>query len=76
MTPCHPEQAQRNSGYMVGGTSPFGTRKKMPVYVEKTILDLDRLYINGGHRGYFVGMTPDVLTDKLGATPVDCALEK
>ena len=74
VTPCKPEQAQRNSGYMVGGTSPFGTRKKMPVYVQKSILELPEIYINGGRRGFIVGIAPSVLTDKLGAVPVDVAL--
>ena len=59
VSPCSPETAHRHSGYMIGGTSPFGTRKEMPVYVEKSILDLDRIYINGGKRGYLVGMKPD-----------------
>ena len=75
-TPCKPEQAQRNSGYMVGGTSPFGTRKKMPVYVQKTILELPEIFINGGRRGYIVGIPSSVLTEKLGAVPVDVALEQ
>lgn len=56
--PCNPETANRHSGYMVGGTSPFGTRKAMPVYMERTILDLPRIYINGGKRGYLVGIDP------------------
>ena len=56
--PCKPEIAKRHSGYMVGGTSPFGTKKSMPVYMEKTILDLPRIYINGGRRGYLVGIAP------------------
>lgn len=56
--PCNPETANRHSGYMVGGTSPFGTRKPMPVYMERTILDLPRIYINGGKRGYLVGIDP------------------
>lgn len=56
--PCNPETANRHSGYMVGGTSPFGTRKPMPVYMERTILDLPRIYINGGKRGYLVGIEP------------------
>ncbi len=76
VTPCKPEQAQRNSGYMVGGTSPFGTRKKMPVYVQKTILELPEIFINGGRRGYIVGIPSSVLTEKLGAVPVDVALEQ
>jgi Cys-tRNA(Pro) deacylase len=73
--PCKPEIANRHSGYLVGGTSPFGTRKAMPVYVEQSILDLDRIYINGGRRGYLVGIAPAVLTQSLAATPVHCALE-
>ena len=72
--PCKPEVAQRHSGYQVGGTSPFGTRKAMPVYVEATALALPRICINGGRRGYLVGIAPDVLTALLGATPVQCAL--
>ena len=72
--PCTPEAAERASGYQVGGTSPFGTRKAMPVYVEETILALDRLYINGGRRGFLVGLDPAVLTGPLGAQPVRCAL--
>lgn len=71
--PCRPEVAQRHSGYFVGGTSPFGTRKAMPVYVERSILALPLIYINGGRRGYLVSVTPAVLTDALGAKPVDCA---
>ena len=76
ISPCKPEQAQRNSGYMVGGTSPFGTRKQMPIYVEKTILDFDHIIINGGRRGYQVGIDPKVLVDILGAKPVECAIAK
>jgi Cys-tRNA(Pro) deacylase len=58
IAPCNPETANRHSGYMVGGTSPFGTRKKMPVYMEETILSLAKIYINGGKRGYLVGVDP------------------
>ena len=72
--PCRPDVAQRHSGYLVGGTSPFGTRKAMPVYVEESILALDKIYINGGRRGYLVGIAPGVLVAVLGATPVQCAL--
>ena len=72
--PCKPEVAQRHSGYLVGGTSPFGTRKLMPVYVEETALALARICINGGRRGYLVGITPEVLTRLLGAKPVSCAI--
>lgn len=72
--PCKPEVAQRHSGYMIGGTSPFGTRKVMPVYVERSVLDLASICINGGRRGYLVGIAPRVLTQRLNAQPVDCAL--
>jgi len=74
VAPCKPEVAQRHSGYRVGGTSPFGTRKTLPVYVERSILALPRVYLNGGNRGFLVGITPQVLTEVLNATPVDCAL--
>lgn len=69
-----PEIAQRNSGYMVGGTSPFGLRKPMPIYVERSVLILSKIYINGGQRGFLVGIDPQVLTKVLGANPVDCAI--
>jgi Cys-tRNA(Pro) deacylase len=68
--PCTPETAQKHSGYMVGGTSPFGTRKEMPVYVEKTILELPRIYINGGKRGYLLGIDPKELSHVLKLIPV------
>lgn len=71
--PCKPEVAQRHSGYLVGGTSPFGTRKEMPVYVEESILALPRININGGRRGYLVGIEPRVLVELLGAVAVQCA---
>ena len=73
--PCKPEVAQRHSGYMIGGTSPFGTKKAMPVYVEQSILDLPRIYINGGRRGFLVSLAPQVLMDLLNAKPVQCALQ-
>jgi Cys-tRNA(Pro) deacylase len=72
--PCQPEAAQRASGYQIGGTSPFGLRKPMPVYVEASVLELPRLFVNGGRRGYLVGLTPVVLSDLLGARAVRCAL--
>ena len=72
--PCKPEVANRHSGYLVGGTSPFGTRKDMPVYIEQTILDLPRIAINGGRRGFLVQIDPKVCVDVLGAQPVHCAL--
>jgi Cys-tRNA(Pro) deacylase len=72
--PCKPEVANRHSGYLVGGTSPFGTRKEMPVYVEETILELPRIVLNGGRRGYLVGLDPQVVVQLLAAKPVRCAL--
>ncbi len=72
--PCKPEVAQRHSGYLVGGTSPFGLRKAMPVYAEATVLALPRICINGGRRGFLVGIAPQVLVDLLGARAVHCAL--
>src|SRR2546423_93195 len=72
--PCKPEVAQRHSGYLVGGTSPFGTKKAMPVFVEDSVLALPSICINGGRRGYLVGIAPAVLTQLLGARPVSCAL--
>ena len=71
--PCTPADAQRHTGYLVGGTSPFGTRKALPVYVEASALELPRILINGGRRGYLVGIAPGVLGALLGATPVHCA---
>jgi Cys-tRNA(Pro) deacylase len=72
--PCLPEVANRHSGYLVGGTSPFGTRKVMPVFMETSILDLPRILINGGRRGYLVGIDPQVCVSLLGAKMVRCAL--
>jgi Cys-tRNA(Pro) deacylase len=72
--PCAPEVANRHSGYLVGGTSPFGTRRVMPVYIESTILDLPKILINGGQRGYLVGIEPQLCVTLLGAKPVQCAL--
>jgi len=73
--PCKPEVANRHSGYLVGGTSPFGTRRQMPVFIEQTILDLPRIAINGGRRGYLVGIDPQVCVQLLDAKPVNCALD-
>ncbi len=72
--PCAPDVAQRHSGYLVGGTSPFATRKAMPVYVEASVLGLPTIWINGGRRGFLVSIEPRVLVDLLGAQPVHCAL--
>jgi Cys-tRNA(Pro) deacylase len=72
--PCQPDVAQRHSGYLVGGTSPFGLKREMPIWVESSILELPRICINGGRRGFLVGIEPAVLLDPLGARPVQCAL--
>jgi Cys-tRNA(Pro) deacylase len=72
--PCKPQVAQRHSGFMVGGTSPFGLKKPMPLYVEASVLALPRICLNGGRRGYLVAISPAVLTELLGAQPVHCAL--
>jgi Cys-tRNA(Pro) deacylase len=72
--PCKPDVAQRHSGYQVGGTSPFGLRKAMPIFVEASVLDLPKIHINGGRRGYLVGIAPQVLVDLLAAKAVNCAL--
>jgi Cys-tRNA(Pro) deacylase len=72
--PCTPEVAQRHSGYLVGGTSPFGTKKAMRVFVEASVLELPRIFINGGRRGFLVGLEPQVLQTLLAAQAVHCAL--
>ena len=72
--PCKPEVSQRHSGYLVGGTSPFGLRKALPVHVEASVLELPRILINGGRRGFLVCIAPRALVDVLGARPVHCAL--
>lgn len=74
--PCKPEIANKHSGYLVGGTSPFATRKTMPVYVESSILELDKIYINGGRRGYLIGIDPANLALVLPIKPVQCALSE
>jgi Cys-tRNA(Pro) deacylase len=76
ISPCKPEVASRHSGYLIGGTSPFGTRKNMPIYLEKSVLALPRIYINGGQRGYLLGMDPSVLTALLSPVLVDVAIEE
>ena len=73
--PCAPETANRHSGYLVGGTSPFATRKAMPVYIEESILALPKILINGGRRGFLVGLEPQCCVRLLGAKAVQCALE-
>ena len=74
VAPCAPAVAERHSGYRVGGTSPFGTRRAMPVYIEASILALPRIVLNGGRRGYLLGLAPQVCTTLLAAQPVRCAL--
>ena len=74
--PCDAEVAQRHSGYLVGGTSPFGTRKALPLFVERSILDLPAIYINGGRRGLLVRIAPAALTRILRAMPVDVAVSE
>jgi Cys-tRNA(Pro) deacylase len=76
IAPCKPEVAQRHSGYLIGGTSPFGTRKAMPVYLERSVLELPRIYINGGRRGYLLGMDPAELVRVLSPVLVEVALEE
>jgi Cys-tRNA(Pro) deacylase len=71
--PCKPDAAQRHTGYRVGGTSPFGTRKLLRVYVERSVLELPAIYINGGQRGFLVRISPNVLTNLLRAQPVESA---
>ena len=72
--PCAPETAQRHTGYVVGGTSPFGTRARLPVYVERTIFELPKIYINGGKRGFLVSIEPRVLRDVLPVEEVEVAI--
>jgi Cys-tRNA(Pro) deacylase len=74
--PCKPEVAERHSGYLVGGTSPFGTRKSMPVYLERSVLALPRIFINGGRRGYLLGMDSAELARVLSPILVDVALQE
>jgi Cys-tRNA(Pro) deacylase len=73
--PCKPEVAQRHSGYQIGGTSPFGTRKKLPIYAERSIVELPKIYINGGRRGFLVGISTAELVRVLNPRLVDVALE-
>lgn len=74
ITPCAPPVAERHSGYLVGGTSPFGTRKNMPVWVDSGLLEHESIFINGGRRGFLLGISPRVLLDPLGGQAVDVAL--
>ena len=72
--PCDPQTAQKHTGYLVGGTSPFGTRTRLPVYVERTIFELPKIYINGGKRGFLVEIEPRVLRDVLPVKEVEAAI--
>jgi Cys-tRNA(Pro) deacylase len=74
--PCAPDVAERHTGYQVGGTSPFGTRKPLPVYIERSILGLDRIYLNGGRRGFLVSLDPKAAAEALAAIPVDVAVDE
>ena len=74
--PCTPEAANRHTGYLVGGTSPFGTRKPLPVCMEQSILALEKIYVNGGKRGFLVGIEPKVVQELLGARLVEVAINK
>jgi Cys-tRNA(Pro) deacylase len=76
IAPCKPEVATRHSGYLIGGTSPFGTRKRMPIYLERSVTELPRIYINGGRRGYLLGMDPAELLRVLSPTLVEVALQE
>jgi Cys-tRNA(Pro) deacylase len=76
VTPCHPDIAQKHSGYLVGGTSPFATRRKMPVWVQASLLDFPQIHLNGGRRGYLISIAPSVLVGLLGAVAVDVDLDK
>ena len=74
IAPCKPDVATRHSGYLIGGTSPFGTRKRMPIFLEKSVLDLPRIYINGGRRGYLLGMAPSELVRVLSPAVVEVGI--
>ena len=76
IAPCKPETATRHSGYLIGGTSPFGTRKEMPIFLERSVLDLPRIYINGGRRGYLLGIAPAEIVRTLSPQLVEVALEE
>ena len=76
IAPCKPEAATRHSGYLIGGTSPFGTRKDMRVFLERSVLDLPVIYINGGRRGYLLGMDPAEITRVLSPKLVEVAIEE
>jgi len=74
VAPCSPDAAERHSGYQVGGTSPFATRKKMAIWVEASLLEFDRIFVNGGRRGFLIGISPDTLTDLAGGHLINAAI--
>lgn len=74
ISPVTPEKANKLTGYLVGGTSPFGTKTKLPIYVEKTIFDLEKIYINGGKRGFLVSIEPKVLRDVLQIQEIEVGI--
>jgi Cys-tRNA(Pro) deacylase len=74
VSPCDPKVAQKHTGYFVGGTSPFGTKKPLKIYIEKTIVDFKKIYINAGKRGLLVEISPDDLMKTLNPTPVNVAI--
>jgi len=76
VTPCPPKDAQRHTGYMIGGTSPFGTKRRIPVYMEKSIADLSTIYINGGKRGLLLEMTPAAIIDVLAPILITVAIDQ
>ena len=76
IVPCSPDTANKHTGYLVGGTSPFATKKQLPIYMERTILDLDRIYINGGKRGFLVGMSPKDLVRLLSPSLVEVGIKQ
>lgn len=76
ITPCPVAQAQRHSGYLVGGTSPFGLRHAMHIFMERSILQLPSILLNGGRHGYLIELAPQVCVQLLNATPVDCAIDE
>ncbi len=76
VAPASPDKAQKLTGYLVGGTSPFGVKTKMPVYVESSIFDLEKIYINGGKRGFLVAIEPEILCDILAVKTVNCGVGK
>lgn len=74
VAPCSPTIAERHSGYLVGGTSPFGTRKKMAIWVEASLLEFDTIFVNGGRRGFLIGISPHILINLAGGHPINAGI--